>query len=440
MDSSNYYSNISAIRKNVVNYIANLNNSNSLKYLYVHGEHGIGKTTIIKTILYGLNYNINYIDCNCNKLSIDELFNIYTNKDVYSLFLNNVKSNAIILDNIGYYLYNDKSYLTNLIKLLKKNTKAKYNKFIPFIIINNNQEDKKYSELAKLSHNLKIYPPSNLELENIITKEFPNIATYNNYDLIISNILGYLNNKYYKLNNLKYFYANNIIQVKFDISNNYCYNTIKNSNANIKLLTKNFLQYNYSLTNLDIINFFDRTSLTLLLHENIIKLFSSSFTLQDLKIYKEILKNYIFCDCIDKNIFLYQIWQLNDIVYIIKIYFNNLILHKNKLLKSINQNDIIFTKILTKYSSEYNNYNFIFNSTQKYSLNKKNLFLYIYSKNNLINEVDDVNCIFNNEDDESKLLNNRIIKLISQYTNYSLTNSSKFLQVTDDIICDEFYH
>jgi len=439
MDSSNYYSNISAIRKNVVNYIANLNNSNSLKYLYVHGEHGIGKTTIIKTILYGLNYNIN-IDCNCNKLSIDELFNIYTNKDVYSLFLNNVKSNAIILDNIGYYLYNDKSYLTNLIKLLKKNTKAKYNKFIPFIIINNNQEDKKYSELAKLSHNLKIYPPSNLELENIITKEFPNIATYNNYDLIISNILGYLNNKYYKLNNLKYFYANNIIQVKFDISNNYCYNTIKNSNANIKLLTKNFLQYNYSLTNLDIINFFDRTSLTLLLHENIIKLFSSSFTLQDLKIYKEILKNYIFCDCIDKNIFLYQIWQLNDIVYIIKIYFNNLILHKNKLLKSINQNDIIFTKILTKYSSEYNNYNFIFNSTQKYSLNKKNLFLYIYSKNNLINEVDDVNCIFNNEDDESKLLNNRIIKLISQYTNYSLTNSCKFLQVTDDIICDEFFH
>ena len=440
MDSSNYYSNISAIRKNVVNYIANLNNSNSLKYLYVHGEHGIGKTTIIKTILYGLNYNINYIDCNCNKLSIDELFNIYTNKDVYSLFLNNVKSNAIILDNIGYYLYNDKSYLTNLIKLLKKNTKAKYNKFIPFIIINNNQEDKKYSELAKLSHNLKIYPPSNLELENIITKEFPNIATYNNYNLIISNILGYLNNKYYKLNNLKYFYANNIIQIKFDISNNYCYNTIKNSNANIKLLTKNFLQYNYSLTNLDIINFFDRTSLTLLLHENIIKLFSSSFTLQDLKIYKEILKNYIFCDCIDKNIFLYQIWQLNDIVYIIKIYFNNLILHKNKLLKSINQNDIIFTKILTKYSSEYNNYNFIFNSTQKYSLNKKNLFLYIYSKNNLINEVDDVNCIFNNEDDESKLLNNRIIKLISQYTNYSLTNSSKFLQVTDDIICDEFFH
>jgi len=440
MEPLNFYSNINAIKKVVVNYITNLNSLNSFKYLYVYGDNGIGKTTIIKTIIAGLNYNINYIDCNCNKLSIDELFNIYTNRDVYSLFLNNVKSNAIILDNIGYYLYNDKSYLTNLIKLLKKNIKTKYNKFIPFIIINNNQEDKKYSELAKLSYNLKIHPPSNLELEIIIKKQFPNILDLPNNNCIISNILSYLNNKYYKLNNLKYYYTHNIIQVKFDNSYNYSYNSIKNSNTNIKLLTKNFLEYSYSLNNLDIINFFDRTSLTLLLHENIIKLFSSSLTLQDLKIYKEILKNYIFCDCIDKNIFLYQIWQLNDIVYIIKIYFNNLILHKHKLLKSINLNDIIFTKILTKYSSEYNNYNFIFNSTQKYSLNKKNLFLYIYSKNNLINEVDDVNCIFNNEDDESKLLNNRIIKLISQYTNYSLTNSCKFLQVTDDIICDEFFH
>jgi hypothetical protein len=157
------------------------------------------------------------------------------------------------------------------------------------------------------------------------------------------------------------------------------------------------------------------------------------------KIYKEILQNYIFCDCIDKNIFLYQIWQLNDIVYIIKIYFNNFILQKHKLLNYINQNDIIFTKILTKYSSEYNNYNFIFSSTQKYSINKKNLFLYIYSKNKHLHEINEPNDTFNNDDDESKLLHKRIMKLIAQYTNYSLSNSSKFLQTTDTIE-DEFFH
>ena len=439
MESLKYYSNITNIKKNILDYIANLNSNNSYKYLYVYGEHGIGKTTIIKTIMTDLDYNINYIDCNSNKLTTDELFNIYTNKDVYSLFLNNIKCNAIILDNISYYLYNDKNYLTSLIKLLKKNIKTKNTKFIPFIIINSNQEDKKYSELSKLSYNLRIFPPSNLNLELIIKKQFPNIAYLSNYNLIMTNIVSYLNNKYYKLDNLEYYYANNIIQLKFDNNYNYCYNSVKNSNANIKLLTKNFLQYNYSLNNLDIINFFDRTSLTLLLHENIIKLFSNSLTLKDLKTYKEILQNYIFCDCIDKNIFLYQIWQLNDIVYIIKIYFNNFILQKHKLLNYINQNDIIFTKILTKYSSEYNNYNFIFSSTQKYSINKKNLFLYIYSKNNQVYEINETNDIFNNDDDESKLLHKRIMKLIAQYTNYSLSNSSKFLQITDTI-GDEFFH
>ena len=70
------------------------------------------------------------------------------------------------------------------------------------------------------------------------------------------------------------------------------------------------------------------------------------------------------------------------------------------------------------------------------------MFLYIYSKNNHNNHNDDSdvdNETFVNDDDESKLLNNRIIKLISQYTNYSLSNSCKFLQLTDSI-SDEFFH
>ena len=82
------------------------------------------------------------------------------------------------------------------------------------------------------------------------------------------------------------------------------------------------------------------------IHENIIKIFDNDLTLSNLKIYKKILENFIFTDCIDKNIFLHQIWQLNDIIYIIKIYYNNLILSKNNLLKTIPLNDIIFTKIL----------------------------------------------------------------------------------------------
>ena len=424
MDILNYYNSddIHYISNNVLKYINNLEKYNSPKYLYVYGETGIGKTTIIKHILNSLKYNINYIDCNNNPLTLDELINITDNKDVYSMFFNNVQKTAIIMDNINYYLFNDKSYFNNLIKLLKKN---KIHKFIPFIFINTLQEEKKFTELSKLSYCLKINPPSTSQLKNIIYKLYPKILDLENNILIINNIINYLDYKFYKFINIDYFYNNDLIKIKFNNTNTNT-NT-NNNNNNIKVLTKNLLHYKYNLQNLDIINYSDRTSLSLLLHENIIKLFNTNLTQNELKIYKKILDNFIFCDCIDKNIFLYQIWQLNDITYIIKIFYNNFILSQNNLLKNIGQENIIFTKILTKYSSEYNNFNFIFNNTQLYCTNKKILLLHIFIVNNS-NEL------------YSKLVYSRFMKLIEQYNNYKINNSCKIIEDNDEVIFDESFN
>jgi hypothetical protein len=422
MEYINYYNSndIKYIYANVTNYIKNLDKTNSPKFLYVYGDIGIGKTTIIKNILNSLKYNINYIDCNQNKLSVDELINMTNHSDVYSMFFNNKHSNALIVDNINYYSYSDKSYFTNLIKLLKKKNSHKP---IPFIFINTLQEEKKFTELYKISTLLKISPPSNSQLKNILLKLYPAIFDLENSTIIVNNILDYLDNKFYKLINIDYFYSNNIIELKFNNVNNYTSNTIIN-NSNIKLLTKNLLEHRFNLDNLDIINYSDRTSLSLLLHENIIKLFNVNLSSAELKIYKKILDNFAFCDCIDKNIFLYQIWQLNDITYIIKIFYNNFILYQNNLLKHIDQQDIIFTKILTKYSSEYNNFNFIFCNTQLYCTNKKNLLLYIFVSDKY-------------DETHIKLVYNRIIKLIEQYINYKINNSYKIIEENIDINYDD---
>ena len=427
MEHINYYNtnDIKYIYANVSNYIKNLDKATSPKYLYVYGDIGIGKTTIINSILTSLKYNINYIDCNQNKLSVDELINMTNISDVYSMFFNNKQNNALIIDNINYYSYSDKSYFTNLIKLLKKKNSHKP---IPFIFINTLQEEKKFTELYKISTLLKINPPSNSQLKNIILKLYPSIFELENSHHIVNNILDYLDNKFYKLINIHYFYNNNIIELKFNSPNasaNASTNIINNSN--IKLLTKNLLEHRFNLNDLDIINYSDRTSLSLLLHENIIKLFNTNLTSADLKIYKKILQNFAFCDCIDKNIFLYQIWQLNDITYIIKIFYNNFILYQNNLLKHIDQKDIIFTKILTKYSSEYNNFNFIFSNTQLYCTNKKNLLLHMF-----VSEKYDETHI--------KLVYNRIIKLIEQYINYKINNSYKILEENIEVNCDDFFY
>ena len=426
MDILNYYNcdDINYISNNVIKYVSNLEKNNSLKYLYVYGENGIGKTTIIKNILHSLKYNVNYIDCNQNQLTLEELINITDNKDVYSMFFNNVQKNALIMDNINYYLYNDKSYFNNLVKLLKKN---KIHKFIPFIFINTLHEEKKFTELSKLSYCLKINPPTTIQLKNIIYKLYPKILDIENNTLIIDNIITYLDYKFYKILNIEYFYNNNLIELKFDTHTHTSNNSNFNINNNIKILTKNLLHYKYNLQNLDIINYSDRTSLSLLLHENIIKLFNNNLTHNELKIYKKILDNFIFCDCIDKNIFLYQIWQLNDITYIIKIFYNNFILWEHNLLKNIGQENIIFTKILTKYSSEYNNFNFIFNNTQLYCTNKKTLLLHIFT-------------IDNSNDFYAKLVYSRFMKLIEQYNNYKINNSCKIIEDNDELIFDESFN
>ena len=426
MDILNYYNcdDINYISNNVIKYVNNLVKNNSLKYLYVYGENGIGKTTIIKNILHSLKYNVNYIDCNQNQLTLEELINITDNKDVYSMFFNNVQKNALIMDNINYYLYNDKSYFNNLVKLLKKN---KIHKFIPFIFINTLHEEKKFTELSKLSYCLKINPPTTIQLKNIIYKLYPKILDFENNTLIIDNIITYLDYKFYKILNIEYFYNNNLIELKFDTHTRTSNNNNFNINNNIKILTKNLLHYKYNLQNLDIINYSDRTSLSLLLHENIIKLFNNNLTHNELKIYKKILDNFIFCDCIDKNIFLYQIWQLNDITYIIKIFYNNFILWEHNLLKNIGQENIIFTKILTKYSSEYNNFNFIFNNTQLYCTNKKTLLLHIFT-------------IDNSNDFYAKLVYSRFMKLIEQYNNYKINNSCKIIEDNDELIFDESFN
>jgi len=425
MEHINYYNtnDIKYIYNNVSNYIKKLDNPASPKYLYVYGDIGIGKTTIIKNILLSLKYNINYIDCNQNKLTVDELFNMTNHSDVYSMFFNNKQNNALIVDNINYYSYSDKSYFTNLIKLLKKKNT---NKSIPFIFINTLQEEKKFAELYKISSLLKIIPPSNSQLKNIIQKLYPAIYELENYEVIINNILDYLDNKFYKLINIDYFYYNKIIELKFNSPNSVNNTSSVINNSNIKLLTKNLLEKRFDLNDLDIINYSDRTSLSLLLHENIIKLFNVNLSIAELKIYKKILLNFAFCDCIDKNIFLYQIWQLNDITYIIKIFYNNFILFQNNLLKHIDIKDIIFTKVLTKYSSEYNNFNFIFCNTQLYCTNKKNLLLYIF-----VSEKYDETHI--------KLVYNRIIKLIEQYINYKINNSYKMLEETIETNYDDFF-
>ena len=183
----------------------------------------------------------------------------------------------------------------------------------------------------------------------------------------------------------------------------------------------------YCFNNINNILESDRTILSLLFHENIIQILNSN----NLEEYLKILDNYIFSDYLDRIIFQKQIWQLTEMNYIIKLFFNNFILKTNNLLKKVNIEDIIFTKILTKYSSEYNNYIFIYNLLQSFLIDKKDIYTLFY---NLYKKYDINDLIYKLENyNISKLEIIRIIKLINQLIDYECINKNKEIEVEMDI-------
>ena len=102
---------------------------------------------------------------------------------------------------------------------------------------------------------------------------------------------------------------------------------------------------------------------------------------------------------------------------LIKTFKNNKLYHEtfsNTNKNKNNSTEIRFTKVLTKYSTEYNNSLFIQKLCQKLGMDKKDLFGFFCELNNNYENTEIVNLLDNYE--ISKLDINRIYRYIEKYT------------------------
>ena len=154
----------------------------------------------------------------------------------------------------------------------------------------------------------------------------------------------------------------------------------------------------------------DRTIVGLLFHENVIDILDKNPTKTTILFYKQILENICFSDYIDRITFQKQIWKFNEMSSLIKTFYNNNLLINNNY--KYQKENIRFTKVLTKYSTEYNNQLFIQGLCEQLNMDKKDLLLYFY-KNSYNNE----NFIsFLTENYEiGKLEINRLYRYIEKY-------------------------
>ena len=280
---------------------------------------------------------------------------------------------AIVMDDIDSMNSGDKGGINSLIKLVRaKKTKKQKVEAIsnsPIICINNNYSDKKIKELMKVCMCIDLCDPTPSQIHTIIKEIIPNIN--NN---LIPHLLKYINTDLRRVNTIIDLHKSNLLNE--DVIHSI---TLTNSNTeDVKILTCDILNKNKPITEHNyIINETDRTIVGLLWHENIID-FLKKINYEDAKkIYLKILNNICFADYIDRITFQKQIWEFNEMSSLIKTFYNNKIYHNSfEILgeSKFKYDDIRFTKVLTKYSTEYNNSTFIQFLCQELNLDKKDMF------------------------------------------------------------------
>jgi DNA polymerase III delta prime subunit len=405
-----------AIKDILKSFEQNKNNMLFKKGIYVYGDPGTGKTTFVTNILKELNYDIIHYDAgDIRNTSVIEDITKHnmSDKNIMSLFNKQVKKIAIIMDEIDGMNNGDKGGINTLIKLIrpKKTKKQKLEEITmnPIICIGNYRVDKKIKELMKVCNTVELKPPTNVQMNEIIQHLFTNADT-----LIKNKIVDFIQNDLRKLKSIYTIYKNNPEFLKNEIIEDIF--QIKSYNDDTKKITNKLINNYYNIDeHIHIMNETDRTSVGLLWHENIIDVIDKYDKKQSIPFYISQLDNICFADYIDRITFQKQIWQFNEMSSLIKTFKNNKLYHDsfNKKQK-YNPTEVRFTKVLTKYSTEYNNSLFIQKLCQKLGMDKKDIFGYFIDLKNKYNDAE-IFALFENYE-ITKLDINRIYRYLEKYT------------------------
>jgi DNA polymerase III delta prime subunit len=445
------YENINQIfdRKNIENEITkillsfdkNINNVAFKKGIYIYGSPGCGKTTFVYNLLKKLNYDIIKYDAGDvrNKSLIDTITsNNVSSKNVLDMMNRSTKKIAIIMDEIDGMNNGDKGGITALIKLIrqKKTKKQKLENYTlnPIICIGNYYVDKKIKELMKVCNVFELKQPNPIQIGNLLENIQPTIEKS-----LIPSLLSYIQGDMRKL-----MFIQNINNKKPELMNidtitNIFHN--KSYNDDAKTITKTLLNKHVHIDQHNVfMNETDRTIVALLWHENIIDVIDKIPQDKSIPLYLKLLENMCFADYTDRITFQNQIWQFNEMSSLIKTFHNNKIYHDTIPDNKTKISDIRFTKVLTKYSTEYNNFLFIYNLTQCLSMDRKDLVAFFqelrlcYGENfyNHSEKMMEIEKIFENYD-INKLDIKRMYRYLDKNVKKDAVNEDEIIEDDEDI-------
>ena len=410
-------------------------NSSFNKGLYLYGFPGSGKSYFVTKILKEMDYDIISFDAGHvrNKSLIDAITsNNMSRQNVLNIMYGRTKKIAILMDEVDGMNNGDKGGITSLIKLIrqKKTKKQKLEPvaYNPIICIGNYCIDKKIKELMKVCEVYEIKSPTDAQIDSILREHYPHMRSHSppHHDLI-----GMINGDLRKIDSLQKLYLHDPALLRDDVILRKLYSYKRCRHKDTKEITYAIMNTSLAMnTHVDFINETDRTIVGLLYHENIVddlrdKLLAvlgsdasvvGAVVANFYRFYRKILNNLCFTDYIDRITFQYQIWVFNEMSSLIKTYYNNLLCHafiseirtqeqesrsssSSPQLAAVlvnkthhnHKTEVRFTKVLTKYSTEYNNQVFLFNLCIALQMDKKDMLAFfqelriVYGKDMLTN-------------------------------------------------------
>ena len=387
------------------------------KGIYIYGEPGTGKTEFIMNVLKEMDYDVIKYDAGDirNKNIIDTITkHNMSDKNIMSIFNKKVKKIAIVMDEIDGMNNGDKGGINTLIKLIrpKKTKKQKLEEMTlnPIICIGNYHIDKKIKELMKVCNVIELKPPTPIQITYLLNELMPELIN----DELKTNIIQYIQSDLRKFNIIHNIYKNNKEILTIDLIKNIF--QIKSYNDDTKQITQKLINNPFKIEDhLTIMNETDRTIVGLLWHENIIDVLDKMKKNIAVPFYLKLLHNMCLSDYIDRITFQKQIWQFNEMSSLIKTFKNNKLFNDTfKKKPKFNPPEVRFTKVLTKYSTEYNNIIFIQSLCQNLSMCKTDMFLFFLDIKSKYSDAE-ILALFEN-DEISKLDINRIYKYLDKYT------------------------
>lgn len=387
----------------LLNFDKSLNDISYKRGFYVYGSPGSGKTKFVIDVINELGYDVIKYDAGDvrNKNLIDTITSSnIASQNVLQMMEKKKKRIVILMDEIDGMNNGDKGGINALIKLIrqKKTKKQKLESCTknPIICVGNYSIDKKLKELMKVCNLFELKLPTQNQIHALLSNNIQQYAYVDKEKQ--ATILNYIQGDLRKLE-----FVSKLLNTEDSIDTNKLNIIFKRKSVNddAKKTTQQLINYQYKLEDhARIMNETDRTIISLLWHENIVDVLQEQPKEQSFPLYLQLLDNICYADYIDRITFQSQIWQFNEMSSLIKTFYNNKLYHENFKKKPVfNPPEVRFTKVLTKYSTEYNNMIFLINLCQNLDLDKKDMLAMFqelrifkgkdfYEKNDILNAVE----------------------------------------------------